>query len=415
MSSCKEKNILVILTGSIACYKAATLISRLVQAGAQVKTVTTASALKFLGEATLEGLTGNRNHCDTFEPGGMMQHIHLTRWADHIVVYPCSANFLAQWAQGLAPGLASTLMLAKPPEIPVSFAPAMNMAMWNHPATQKNLKQVLNTGAKLWPPGEGDLACGETGEGRLAEPEDVFFQMESSFEDQGSVLITYGGTVEPIDEVRGITNFSTGETGRWICEHLAKKGFAVTAVRGVRAVEARGVEQSLIFTDYRSLHDLLKKNLESRFFNGVIHLAAVSDFSVDKVVNAQGVGLEHKGKIPSSSELTLHLKQNPKILNQLKTWSKNNNISVTGFKLTVDENSKGCLEKVKALFNSGNVDFVVQNDLASVEGEHSYQIYGKDLKMVAAGQGKPSLAEDLGRCLRNQPDKEVSKNCEVTL
>ncbi len=415
MSSCSGKNIVVVLTGSIACYKAATLISRLVQAGAHVKTVTTRSALKFLGEATLEGLTGNKNHCNTFEAGEMMKHIHLARWADHIVVYPCTAHYLAQWAQGLAPDLASTLMLAKTPEVSVSFAPAMNPVMWEASITQKNLQQVIQSGAVLWAPEKGEMACGESGLGRLADPEGVFLQLQRGFEDQGSVLVTYGGTVEAIDRVRGITNFSTGNTGRRICEQLVRRGFSVTAVHGSRAPEAAGAHHNLVFSGFKSLHDLLKTQLKKMSYDSVIHLAAVSDFSVDKVVDAQGKSLNQQGKISSSDDLVIHMKKNLKILNQLKGWSTNKGIQVIGFKLTVDDSSAMVMQKVRALFSSRGVDFVVHNDLSSVREQHSYCIYNTDLKVVSAGQGKRALTEDLIQCIQYSSGNKKIINNEVTL
>ena len=413
MSFCKGKNIVVILTGSIACYKAATLISRLVQAGAKVKTVTTRSALKFLGEATLEGLTGNKNLSDTFEAGEVMEHIHLARWADHMIVYPCTANFMAQWAGGLAQDLASTLMVAKTPEIPVSFAPAMNGAMWDNPITQSNVQKVLLTGARMLSPDSGGLACGETGAGRLMEPEVAFETLSHSFLKKGSVLVTYGGTIEPIDQVRGITNFSTGSTGQWICEQLSREGYEVTTVRAARAPGPLGVFQDLEFTDFKSLASTLRQQLKNNHFDSVIHLAAVSDFSVDKVVDGSGQPAGSDGKISSNTDLSIHLKKNFKIIDHLKSWSANKHLQVIGFKLTVNADKETVLSKVSEVLKSGCVDYVVQNELSSVSKEHAFQIFNINKKMIRVGEGKPAMAADLIDLI-NQP-KQRQMPDEVTL
>src|SRR5450432_2042679 len=169
-----------VLTGSIAGYKACEVISRLVQLGHTVRAVASESALKFVGAATLEGLTGQRVLTDIFEPGAALEHIQLTRWADAVVVCPCTANTLNKFASGLADDLVGALFLAHDRTKPFLVAPAMNPAMWQHPATQDSLEKLGRWGVRFISVGEGRTACGEVGEGRLAEPEEVIAAIEAS-------------------------------------------------------------------------------------------------------------------------------------------------------------------------------------------------------------------------------------------
>ena len=166
--------LLFALTGSISCYKACHAISRLVQAGVEVQTVVTPSALRFIGPATLEGLTGRAPFADLWEGGRAMDHIELARWADLAVVCPASANTIARLAGGLADDPVGALFLAwELGRKPWWVAPAMNHAMLAHPATRENLKKLASMGVRVLPTGEGVQACGETGAGRLIEPDDL--------------------------------------------------------------------------------------------------------------------------------------------------------------------------------------------------------------------------------------------------
>jgi phosphopantothenoylcysteine decarboxylase/phosphopantothenate--cysteine ligase len=166
-------NILFQLSGSIACYKACHVISRLVQAGHAVQCVASASALQFVGRATLEGLSGNPLLTDTFEPGRWMDHIELNRWADRSIVCPATANRLNKMAAGVADDLMGNLWLSHDFAKPIWVAPAMNTKMWQHPATRASIETLTKMGVKIILPGEGTLACGDVGEGRLVEPEQI--------------------------------------------------------------------------------------------------------------------------------------------------------------------------------------------------------------------------------------------------
>lgn len=174
MSNKREPQILFLLTGSIACYKACDLISRLVKRGCAVQAVASAGALRFVGAATLEGLTGRAPFTDLYQSGRAMDHIHLARWADVALLCPATANSMNRLAAGIADDAIGALFLAW--EIaakPWLIAPAMNATMWEHPATRASRQQLAGYGAQLLPVGEGALACGESGEGRLLEVAEI--------------------------------------------------------------------------------------------------------------------------------------------------------------------------------------------------------------------------------------------------
>lgn len=172
--------VLFILSGSIACYKACAAISQLVQRGHQVRTVATPSALKFVGAATLEGLTREKVGTDLFEAGAALDHITLARWAEVVVLCPATAHTLNRVAAGLGEDLAGALLLAHDWTKPLVIAPAMNPAMWNHPATGVSVARLREWGARFVELGVGRTACGEVGEGRLAEPEEIVAAIEAA-------------------------------------------------------------------------------------------------------------------------------------------------------------------------------------------------------------------------------------------
>lgn len=183
MSNMRESKVLFLLTGSIACFKACELISRLVKRGVAVETVASAGALRFVGTATLEGLTGRPPLVDLYQPGRAMDHINLARWADAALLCPATANSLNRLAAGLAEDAIGALFLAW--EIaakPWLIAPAMNATMWEHPATSASRRRLADYGARLLPVGDGRLACGESGEGRLLEVAEIEAELMTALE-----------------------------------------------------------------------------------------------------------------------------------------------------------------------------------------------------------------------------------------
>jgi len=277
------RHIVLGLSGGIACYKAAELTRRLVKAGATVQVVMTDAAAQFITPVTMQALSDRAvvtSQWDAREANNMA-HINLSRGADAIVVAPASADFIAKLAHGAADDLLSLLCLARPIErCPLLVAPAMNREMWAHPATQRNAAQVRADGALLLGPGCGDQACGEVGDGRMLEPDELLDELIAFFQPKclvgRRVLITAGPTFEPVDPVRGITNLSSGKMGFAIARAAAEAGAAVTLVAGpVHLPTPRGVRR-IDVTTAQQMHAAVMP-LAAR--NGVfIATAAVADW-----------------------------------------------------------------------------------------------------------------------------------------
>ena len=360
-------NILFVLTGSIAGFKACEAVSQLVQRGHQVRTVATAAALRFIGPATLEGLTGAPVLWDMFAPGVALEHINLTRWADLVIVCPATANTLNRLAAGLADDLPGALFLAHDRAKPWLVAPAMNPAMWRHAATAASVEKLRSWGVRLLPVGAGRTACGEMGEGRLAEPVDIVAAVEAALARPARrlrVLVTSGGTTEPIDGVRVLTNTSTGRTGAGLATHLARHGHDVVLLRARAAAAAVGCREELFFT-YADLDAALTRLLGGESFDAVIHAAAVGDFGIESVVTGGVAHPPGQAKLESSAgPLVLHLQPRPKLLDTLRVRSRHPQLLVTAFKLTTGAGAAATHAAVAALLERGGADLVVHNDLA---------------------------------------------------
>lgn len=227
------------LSGGIACYKSAQLVRDLMRHGATVQVVMTEAAQQFITPLTMQALSGRPVFTSQWDarPNANMAHIDLPREADAVLIAPASADFMAKLAQGRADELLSLLCLARPREkCALWVAPAMNREMWSHPATQRNVAQLEADGAVVLGPGHGDQACGEIGDGRMLEPEDICEQVIALFQPQvlagRRVLITAGPTFEALDPVRGITNLSSGKMGFALARAAAEAGAQVTLVAG---------------------------------------------------------------------------------------------------------------------------------------------------------------------------------------
>jgi len=245
------KHILLGLSGGIACYKAAELVRLLIKSGATVQVVMTEAAEQFITAVTMQALSNRpvfTSQWDAREPNNMA-HINLSREADLMLVAPASADFIAKLAQGRADDLLSLTALARPMErCPLLVAPAMNREMWAHPATQRNLAQIQVDGARVLGVGNGDQACGETGDGRMLEATELLDELIAHFQPKllagKKLLITAGPTFEPIDPVRGLTNLSSGKMGFAIARAAREAGADVTLVAGpVHLPTPRGVRR----------------------------------------------------------------------------------------------------------------------------------------------------------------------------
>lgn len=232
----KLDRIVLGLTGGIAAYKAAQLCRQLVQRGSSVQVVMTEGATHFITPTTMQAVSGKPVFTDLWDPrvDNGMSHIELSREADLILVAPASADFLAKIAHGLCDDLLTTLCLAR--ICPLLVAPAMNVQMWTHPATQRNVAQLVRDGITVFGPASGDQACGEVGEGRMQEPEEIVAALEAWAQPktlQGKrVLVTAGPTFEAIDPVRGITNSSSGKMGFALARAATEAGAQVTLIAG---------------------------------------------------------------------------------------------------------------------------------------------------------------------------------------
>ena len=309
----KGKHIVLGLSGGVACYKAAELSRLLVKAGATVQVVMTDAAGQFITPVTMQALTGRTvygSQWDAREPNNM-PHINLSRDADAILIAPCSADFIARLVQGRADELLSLLCLARPIDrVPLLLAPAMNREMWAHPATQRNLAQVAADGAVVLGVGNGDQACGETGDGRMLEPEEIMQELTAFFAPkvlQGHhLLLTAGPTFEAIDPVRGITNLSSGKMGFAIARAAREAGASVTLVAGpVHLPTPRGVDRIPVQSAREMLAAVTARAQEATIF---IATAAVADWRPAQAA-AHKIKKDGSGEVPA-----LAFVENPDIL-----------------------------------------------------------------------------------------------------
>ncbi|MDB5889259.1 MAG: Phosphopantothenate-cysteine ligase [Polaromonas sp.] len=293
------KHILLCLTGGIACYKAAELCRALIKAGATVQVVMTEAAEQFITAVTFQALSGRpvySNQWDKREANNMA-HINLSRAADAILIAPCSADFIAKLVQGRADDLLSLMCLARPlGSTPLLIAPAMNREMYAHPATQRNLAQLQADGATVLGVGTGFQACGETGDGRMLEPEQLLEDVIAFFAPKlllgQRVVVTAGPTYEAIDPVRGITNLSSGKMGFAIARAAHEAGAQVTLIAGpVSLSTPRGVDRIDVKSAENMLQAVINKAHEATIF---IATAAVADWRVaapsDRKLKKDGTG-----------------------------------------------------------------------------------------------------------------------------
>ncbi len=308
------KKIVLGLTGGVACYKIAELTRALGKAGADVQVVMTESATHFITPVTMQALSGNTVYTDQWDAriNNNMPHIDLTRDADAIVIAPCSTDFIFKLAHGACNDLLSTLCVARPASLPLLIAPAMNVEMWQNPATQRNVQQIKADGIHLLGPAAGDQACGETGMGRMLEPEQLLTEIIASFQAKTlagkHVLITAGPTFEPIDPVRGITNLSSGKMGYAIAQAAWEAGAIVTLVSGPTALDAPYGVRRVDVQTAQQMFDAVVTQLKQHKQDVFVAVAAVADW---RVANASTQKLK---KTSEGDAPQLQFAQNPDIL-----------------------------------------------------------------------------------------------------
>lgn len=305
------KKIVLGLTGGIACYKAAEFARALVKAGASVQVVMTEAARHFITPVTMQALSGHTVYTDQWDSriANNMAHIDLSRDADAIIIAPCSADFMRKLVHGAADDLLSTLCLARPHDVPLLVAPAMNVEMWDKPATQRNVAQLKSDGITLLGPAAGDQACGETGLGRMLEPEQLLEVLTGFFQPKilsgKRVLITAGPTFEPIDPVRGITNLSSGKMGYALARAAQAAGAHVTLISGPTALTAPLGVTCIPVTTARDMHEAVMSHVSQQ--SVFIAVAAVADWRVAEVSS-------QKIKKQDASTPSLQFETNPDIL-----------------------------------------------------------------------------------------------------
>ncbi|MDB1144771.1 MAG: bifunctional phosphopantothenoylcysteine decarboxylase/phosphopantothenate--cysteine ligase CoaBC [Alcaligenaceae bacterium] len=281
MNYLKSKKILIGVTGSIAIYKTCELIRMLQKKGADVHVIMTDAAKKLIQPAVFQALTGHQVLDNLFENTQHIDHIQYTRTADALLICPCTANTVSKIAHGQCNDLLSTLSLARD-TCPLIIAPAMNQAMWSHPATQRNIQQIIQDGVMVIQPDTGDMACKEHGTGRLANLDTLIEQLQCVFAPKPlkntHILMTAGRTQEPIDPVRVLTNHSSGKMGAALAQEAIRLGAQVTFVHGAMDVHVpHGVNAIPVKTALNMHQAVLSQTKACDIFIGV---AAVSDWGI---------------------------------------------------------------------------------------------------------------------------------------
>ena len=400
------KHIVLGLSGGIACYKAAELCRAMVKEGATVQVVMTEAAAQFITAVTMQALSGRPVFDSQWDrrPDNNMAHINLSREADAVLVAPASADFMAKLLHGRADDLLSLLCLARPiATVPLLIAPAMNREMWSHPATQRNVAQLRADGSFVLDVGAGDQACGEQGDGRMLEPEEILEDLIAHFQPkvlQGRrVLITAGPTFEAMDPVRGISNLSSGKMGFAIARAAREAGAQVTLVAGpVALASPRGV----LRIDVRSAQDMLQAcQAQADTSDILIATAAVVDWrSADAA--------EHKIKKDGSGlPPELHLVENPDILATLATSARGRSGAL--FCVGFAAESQNLLELASAKR--------VRKDIPLIVGNIGPQTFGQDdnALLLIDAQGATELPRNSKIALARQLVARIAQQSTSTI
>lgn len=354
MSRLYNKHIIVAISGGIAAYKSAELVRLLKTAGAQVEVVMTRGATEFITPLTLQALSGNPVHQHLLDPEAEagMGHIQLARWADAILVAPCTAQVMARLAQGQADDLLGTLCLAS--KAPVLLAPAMNQAMWVDQATQTNANTLTERGVQLLGPAVGEQACGDVGPGRMLEPVELVTALEQTFthhELQGrKVVITAGPTREAIDPVRYLSNHSSGKMGYAIAQAAVEAGANVHLISGPTKLPT---PVDLTCTQIESAQDMLAASQEACADADIfIASAAVADYRPAEIAE------QKMKKTAADDGMTLQLVQNPDVLATIAKQFPD--LTCIGFAAETEK----LIEHAQAKLQRKQVAMIIANDVS---------------------------------------------------
>ena len=354
MKNIDNKKILLIICGGISAYKSLEIIRLLKKRGATVKTILTKSAKEFVTPLSVASLSQEKVYDDLFsaENESEMDHISLSRWSNLILVAPATANTISKLSKGSSDDLASTVMLASDKDI--FLAPAMNVRMWEHPSTKENLNKLKKYSYKIIGPEIGDMACGEFGEGKMTEPNEIIRQIESYFlnlnkNKKFKALVTTGPTYEYIDPVRFITNKSSGKQGFELAKALSKKGFETTLISGPTNLK---INNDINLIQVETADEMFKATQNNLPTDVAIFSAAVADFKIKK---------KKREKIKKIDYVNLNLEENIDILNYVSNHNSLRPKLVIGFAAethNIEENSK------KKLMEK-NCDWIIANDVSN--------------------------------------------------
>ena len=353
MKNLRNKKILLIICGGVSAYKSLELIRLFKRKNAEIKTILTKSAKEFVTPLSVASLSQGKVYDDLFnvENESEMDHIALSRWADVIIVSPATANTISKLSQGSSEDLASTVILAS--NKPVFLVPAMNVRMWEHKSTRNNLVKLKNYGYKTIGPIIGEMACGEYGEGKMAEPTDILneiniFLLSQSKNKKIKVLITAGPTNEYLDPVRFITNKSSGKQGYEIANSLLKRGFDTTLISGPTNLD---VDNKINLIKVNTAEEMFKATQKSLPIDIAIFSAAVSDFKITR---------KKESKIKKQENLTINLEKNIDILNYVSNHNFMRPKLVIGFAAETQDLDRNAIMKL----TNKNCDWIIANDVS---------------------------------------------------
>ena len=353
MKNLFDKKILFIICGGIAAYKSLELIRLFRKNKANIRTILTKSAKKFVTPLSIASLSQGKVYEDLFsiENELEMDHIALSRWADVIIVAPVTANTISKLASGNAEDLASTVILASNKQ--VYLAPAMNVRMWEHQSTKNNLKNLTSYGYKVIGPITGDMACGEYGEGKMSEPIEIFDEIQNFLETRNEnrkikALVTAGPTNEYIDPVRFISNKSSGKQGYEIARSLHKRGFDTTLISGPTNLD---IGQEIKLIKVETADEMFKATQKNLPADIAIFSAAVADFKINA---------KNKDKIKKKESLNIELEKNVDILNYISNHNSMRPKLVIGFAAETENLDSNAMKKLK----NKNCDWIVANDVS---------------------------------------------------
>ena len=355
MKFLENKKILIIITGGIAAYKTLDLIRKLSKLNCEIKTILTKSGKEFVTPLSITSLSKNKVYTDLFsvENESEMDHISLSRWSDLILVAPASSNFLTKISNGFSDDLASTVIKASDKK--VFLCPAMNVRMWEHASNKQNISTLKSYGYRILGPEIGEMACGEFGEGKMLEVDEIINQLELYFKQISKnkklkAIVTAGPTQELIDPVRFITNRSSGKQGYEIANSLVENGFDTTLISGPTNLKPN---DNLKLIKVKTGEEMYKKTMELLPCDLAIFTAAVSDFKVKKF---------NKAKIKKNKDQSFDLDLNPDILELVSKSNKKPKI-VVGFAAE----SENLFDNARSKLEKKGCDLIVANDVSSKE------------------------------------------------